>query len=155
MKKLLMVLMSFLVFSCVLAKENNTKIINNKNYESIVKNENNIIVYAASWCPHCQKELEDLNKIQGRLKDIKITVIMYPFIYSDNEVFDYEKETLEFINEKKYNFEYYLDKDREILDKLNLKSIPAIGIIKDRKIIKNIDENKIEIKKILEIFENN
>ncbi|CAM3079114.1 TlpA family protein disulfide reductase [Streptobacillus ratti] len=152
MKKIILVLMTLLTFSCVLAEKNNVKIINDKNYENVIKSENNIIVYAASWCPHCHEELERLNKIQDKLKDTKITVIMYPFIHSDNGFVDYEKETLDFINEKKYNFEYYLDKDKEILQKLNLKSIPAIGIIKDGKVIKNIDENEFEIEQILELF---
>ncbi|WP_064612140.1 TlpA disulfide reductase family protein [Streptobacillus moniliformis] len=153
MKKIILILMTFITFSCVLAENNNIKIVNNKNYENVIKKENNIIVYATSWCPHCQEELEELSKIQDELKDVKITVIMLPFIPTEDEFSNYEKETLEFINEKKYNFDFYLDKNKEILEKLNIQSIPSIGIIKDGNMIKEINEEEISSEKILEIFE--
>lgn len=152
MKKIILILMMFLTFSCFSAEKNKVGIINATNYESTVKKENQIVVYAAAWCPHCQVELEKLSKLQDKLKDTKITVIFYPFISSDNGLVDYEKETLEFINEKKYNFEYYLDKDREVMQKLNIKSIPAVGIVKDGEYLKEVNEEDISIEKILEVF---
>ncbi|WP_156299312.1 TlpA family protein disulfide reductase [Streptobacillus canis] len=152
MKRILLLLMMIFTFSCFSAGKNEVKVINNTNYETIVKKENNIIVYAAAWCPHCQEELENLSKIQDKLKNTKITVIMYPFIRSDKGYIDYEKETLEYINEKKYNFEFYLDKDREILEKLNLTSVPAVGVVKNGEIIKDVNVDEITIEKLLEIF---
>lgn len=150
MKKIVYLLLLVLTFSCLPISGKN-KIVNIEDkitYNEIIKNSKNaVIIYGSTWCPHCLVEYENLSKLKNEL-DIDVKVIIFPFFKGR----DYTSESIDFIKNKKYDFKFYLDTNKKILQEFNISSIPKIAIIKDGNEINSLSDETLNIEEIKEIL---
>ena len=103
-----------------------------------------IIDFFASWCVSCKIELPKLNKLNGELsahtKIIGIDV---------DEKLDDAKS---FQKELHINFPVINDTKQEIIKVFNPVGVPAIYVIRDKKVIDKIIGAKDDIDKLLEKY---
>lgn len=78
------------------------------------------LMYWASWCPDCRKQLPDVEKLYKEYKD-RVNFVLV-------NVMDGERETIEqakaYIKENNYTFTYYRSTD-EAVEKFKIKTIPT------------------------------
>ena len=103
-----------------------------------------IIDFFASWCVSCKIELPKLNKLNGELsahtKIIGIDV--------DEQIGDAKS----FQKELHINFPVINDAKQEIIKVFNPVGVPAIYVIRDKKVIDKIIGAKDDIDKLLEKY---
>lgn len=93
-----------------------------------------LVVEWASWCPDCQKQLPEIQKVYEKYKD-KIHFVML-------DMLDLKRETKEradqYISEKDYTFPYYYDTDERSADILHVQSIPTIYLVDKNQKVKKV-----------------
>lgn len=108
MKRIFLILISFVVVTVALATMNF-----NKKQEANTKPE--YIVYTAIWCPHCREEYKELQKVYDKV-DMKVYI---------SNVRTTETEAINFIKENNYTFPYVYDRTGEVAKELKVEYIPA------------------------------
>ena len=98
------------------------------------KSKPKVVVFWASWCPDCQKELPIIQRLYDKYKD-KVDFFMV-------DVVDGERETLEtshqFLRNQGFTFPVYIDQDLQAFKFLDVKAIPTIFIVDKDGIVKEI-----------------
>ena len=93
-----------------------------------------LVVEWASWCPDCQKQLPEIQKVYEKYKD-KIHFVML-------DMLDFHKETKEqadqYVSEKGYTFPYYYDAGEKAADILHVQSIPTIYLVDKNQKVKKV-----------------
>ena len=93
-----------------------------------------LVVEWASWCPDCQKQLPEIQKVYEKYKD-NIHFVML-------DMLDFHKETKEqadqYVSEKGYTFPYYYDAGEKVADILHVPSIPGIYLVDKNQKIKKV-----------------
>ncbi len=111
---------------------------------NLQQNKTYIIDFFASWCVSCKIELPKLNKLNGELSS-HTKIIGIDVDEMNNDAKSFQKElglTFPIINDKK----------QEIIKAFNPVGVPAIYVIRDRKVIDKIIGAKDDIDKILEKY---
>lgn len=151
MKKVLIFFMLiFSVFACSSSENTNIKYITKENvkFESIEKEtKDGVILYISAWCSHCNQTINSLIENENKINK-KVSVIFIPYIPNNGKLEIYEKETLEYIKEKKLKFDIYLDEKMEIKEKFSIKSIPLIFKVENG--VSKVVENDLEDTELLE-----
>lgn len=152
MKKILLFLLLVLpIFS--FSKIKYEKLGNQDLYEKVLQTDKNaVIIYAAAWCPACQKFLKEYNKEKNKMNNIKTYIIVYPYIVHNKELYYYEKESISYFNKNNYLYNIYLDNELSIMEKYEIDSIPSVSLIKDGKEFGIFTNNNADIHKILKLF---
>ena len=91
------------------------------------------MMYWASWCPDCQKQLPIIKKLYDEYKD-KIEFILINIADGERETQD---KALSYLKDKEYNFNYYSATENAI-DLLKINTIPTKVIVSKDGIVKNI-----------------
>jgi len=120
LKKLFLILVAINLFA--------TNILNNNLIKKLQIKSNKIYIidFFASWCNSCKIELPKLNKLPKKYHIIAIDI-------------DEDKdEGVKFVKELGLNFDIIYDSNNKIVSKFNPIGIPAIYIIKNKKIVKAI-----------------
>ena len=81
-----------------------------------------LVVEWASWCPDCQKQLPEIQKVYEKYKG-NIHFVMLDMLDSKRET---KERADQYISEKNYTFPYYYDTDERAADILHVQSIPTI-----------------------------
>lgn len=102
--------------------------------ESITSGKPVFIMYWASWCPDCQKQLPIIKKLYDEYKD-RIEFILINIADGERETQD---KALSYLKDKKYDFNYYSATENAI-DLLKINTIPTKVIVTKDGIVKNID----------------
>lgn len=111
---------------------------------NLQQNKTYIIDFFASWCVSCKIELPKLNKLNGELSShTKIIGI---------DVDEMNDDAKSFQKELGLTFPIINDKNQEIIKAFNPVGVPAIYVIRDRKVIDKIIGAKDDIDKILEKY---
>lgn len=104
----------------------------------------NILIVITEWCPHCKKELPDIERFYTDYKDkVELTVI-----YSNDRT---TKERVKiFDTSHNFSFKRYFDKYNEAYVTFAVKKYPSNYIIQNGTFVK-ID-NPVTYEKLVEIF---
>lgn len=93
-----------------------------------------VVVFWASWCPDCQKELPIIQRLYDKYQD-KVDFFMV-------DIVDGERETLEtshqFLRNQGFTFPVYIDQDLQAFKFFDVKAIPTIFIVDKDGIVKQI-----------------
>ena len=153
MKKILLFLLSiFPLFS--FSEISYEKLGNFDLYEKVLKTDKNaVIIYASAWCPACQNFLKEYDKNKDKLeKGVKTYLIIFPYLFNQEDLKDYTKESLYYLKQNNYVYETYLDDEINIMEKYTIDSIPAVSIIKNGKDYGKFLNSNADVYKILKLF---
>lgn len=153
MKKILLFLLSiFPLFS--FSEISYEKLGNFDLYEKVLKTDKNaVIIYASAWCPACQNFLKEYDKNKDKLeKGVKTYLIIFPYLFNQEDLKDYTKESLDYLKQNNYVYETYLDDEINIMEKYTIDSIPAVSIIKNGKDYGKFLNSNADVYKILKLF---
>lgn len=95
-----------------------------------------VLIFWASWCGDCQREIPLINEVYQQYKDNDkvafVPVNLTGKSYKNTK--DEKKESaLDYYKDKNINLPYYSDKDGKAKEIFGLKNIPTIFIFKDGK----------------------
>ena len=123
-------------------------------YEKVLQTDKDaVIIYASAWCPACKNFLKDYNKIKNKMNNnIKTYIIVYPYIIHNKELYDYEEESISYLEKNRYLYNIYLDDELSIMRKYKIDSIPSVTLIKDGKEFGIFSNDNANIHKILKLF---
>ena len=153
MKKILLFLLSIFPL-CSFSEISYEKLGNFDLYEKVLKTDKNaVIIYASAWCPACQNFLKEYDKNKDKLeKGVKTYLIIFPYLFNQEDLKDYTKESLDYLKQKNYVYETYLDDEINIMEKYTIDSIPAVSIIKNGKDYGKFLNSNADVYKILKLF---
>lgn len=103
-----------------------------------------VLIFFATWCGPCKKELETIKEEQFILNNYNAKL----FLISDEDAEIVRK----YLDVNQFDFKVLIDKDREIFKKYNVKAIPKTVIINDKGFI--IFSKAGAIKSIYELLPN-
>ena len=107
-----------------------------------LKERNVVLVFFATWCPHCVAEVPSVNKFYSEYKD---TVSVAGINIQENKA-----KVSNFIKKRKVEYPIALDSDGTVAGRYNVRGIPAVfAIDKSGKIIytgHSVEEMKAKIK---------
>jgi thioredoxin signature protein len=93
-----------------------------------------LVVEWASWCPDCQKQLPEIQKVYEKYKG-RIHFVMLDMLDSKRET---KERADQYISEKDYTFPYYYDTDERAADILHVQSIPTIYLVDKNQKVKKV-----------------
>ena len=93
-----------------------------------------LVVEWASWCPDCQKQLPEIQKVYEKYKG-RIHFVMLDMLDSKRET---KERADQYISEKDYTFPYYYDTDERAADILHVQSIPTIYLVDENQKVKKV-----------------
>ena len=93
-----------------------------------------LVVEWASWCPDCQKQLPEIQKVYEKYKG-NIHFVMLDMLDSKRET---KERADQYISEKNYTFPYYYDTDERAADILHVQSIPTIYLVDKNQKVKKV-----------------
>ena len=93
-----------------------------------------LVVEWASWCPDCQKQLPEIQKVYEKYKG-NIHFVMLDMLDSKRET---KERADQYISEKDYTFPYYYDTDERAADILHVQSIPTIYLVDKNQKVKKV-----------------
>lgn len=85
-----------------------------------------LINFWATWCPWCDKEMPDLQKLDEENDDLVVLAV---------DVMEKEEEVKEYIEKNKYSFEVVLDEDGEIAKTYLVSGLPASYFVDEEGIL--------------------
>ncbi len=104
-------------FSCVfLPAKAECKKVEDTEFNSMLQHNKPLeLVFFSSWCGDCKDHLENLAKLQNKIKSKIIIINTFDRIENGNKA----------LKELKIELPCYFDKDKVIANKFNVKSVPA------------------------------
>lgn len=88
-----------------------------------------LLVFWASWCKHCKKEMPNFQKAYERYKD------KMNFVAVDKTFQDKEKDVKAYMKENNFTFPVLLDKAGIAFKDYNVKGVPTNFIISSKKTV--------------------
>ena len=95
-----------------------------------------LFIFAAEWCPYCQRELADVQKFYEENKD-NINVVVVSTRRKTNL-----SATKKYVEENKFTFPVYYDATDSLMKAFKVKTVPYNLIIQDSKIQKDLGGSK-------------
>ena len=83
---------------------------------------------------------------------MKTYLIIFPYLFNQEDLKDYTKESLDYLKQNNYVYETYLDDEINIMEKYTIDSIPAVSIIKNGKDYGKFLNSNADVYKILKLF---
>ena len=94
----------------------------------ILKDRKAVLVFWATWCPHCRTEIPHIEKFYAENKD-KVAVIGI-------DVGESKRKVENFVRKMKISYPIALDSDGRVSELYNVRGIPTIvAVSKERKIL--------------------
>lgn len=93
-----------------------------------------IVVFWASWCPDCQKELPIIQHLYDKYQD-KVDFFMVDIVDGERETFETSQQ---FLRNQGFTFPVYIDQDLQAFKFFDVKAIPTIFIVDKDGIVKEI-----------------
>ena len=93
-----------------------------------------IVVFWASWCPDCQKELPIIQHLYDKYQD-KVDFFMVDIVDGERETFETSQQ---FLRNQGFTFPVYIDQDLQAFKFFDVKAIPTIFIVDKDGIVKQI-----------------
>lgn len=98
-----------------------------------------LLVFWASWCPHCQHELPAIQKLYNQYKSKGLNVVG---VSADQD----QKDAAGLINDKKITFPNAFagtDKGKKVIDDYGVKEVPTIYVLEKGGKIKAVRSGEI------------
>ena len=95
-----------------------------------------LFIFAAGWCPYCQRELSAVQKFYEENKD-NINVVVVSTRRKTNL-----SATKKYVEENKFTFPVYYDATDSLMKAFKVKTVPYNLIIQDSKIQKDLGGSK-------------
>lgn len=87
----------------------------------------------ASWCPYCQRQMPDIQKLYEAYGD-KVNFVLLDMVGWNNET---QEVAQKYFDKNNYTMPFYLDEGQKIADLLQMESIPSMYVVgKDQQIHK-------------------
>ncbi|AWB11059.1 Peroxiredoxin [Thermodesulfobium acidiphilum] len=96
-----------------------------------------LLVFWATWCPHCRVEMPQINKLYKSFKEDVL-------VFGINEE-DEESRILKFMSDYPLSFPILPDKNGEVARLYKVNSIPAVFFIDPSGVIRNVDVGETSI----------
>lgn len=93
-----------------------------------------IVVFWASWCPDCQKELPIIQHLYDKYQD-KVDFFMVDIVDGERETFETSQQ---FLRNQGFTFPVYIDQDLQAFKFFDVKAIPTIFIVDKDGIVKQV-----------------
>lgn len=118
--------------------------------ENMFKGHKSLIFFWASWCSHCQEELDVLKTAISDYQDKGFTIYLISHDYDVNELVEYMK-----VND--INYEVYFDEQRIIRANLNpeASSVPLTYILNEDGKLVDSYESTITLEELDKLIERN
>lgn len=102
---------------------------NSFDLESVIGKKNIVLVFFATWCPHCRSEIPELKNVTTEYKDKDVEIIAV-------DIQETAKKVKAFVAEHKINYRILMDTKGEIARKYQVVGIPHSVIIDKKGIIR-------------------
>ncbi len=101
-----------------------------------------VLNLSVDWCSDCQREKDKLNKSYAKLEEnnIGVAVVYINLSKDDAERSTNIKQIEDYLNTKKYKFPTYVDYNDDLLNTINVTSIPVNFILDKNAVIKSHSE---------------
>ncbi len=96
-----------------------------------------IIFFWATWCPHCRRQLTELNNLHAQLEEKNIKVALVD-IQEDAET------VRAHLGNRQISMNVFLDKNAQIAEQYQLIGVPTLFFVDEKGIIKN-SEHEISV----------
>ncbi len=113
-----------------------------KLYDLIEGKDKFVLNLSVDWCSDCQREKDKLNKSYAKLEEnnIGVAVVYINLSKDDAERSTNIKQIEDYLNTKKYKFPTYVDYNDDLLNTINVTSIPVNFILDKNAVIKSHSE---------------
>jgi len=91
-----------------------------------------IIFFWATWCPHCRKQLTELNDMKSELEDSEIKIVLIDLGESAKQVRSY-------MEKNKIDIEVFLDQEQLISEEYGIVGVPTFYFVNKDGIIKAVE----------------
>ena len=91
-----------------------------------------IIFFWATWCPHCRKQLHEMNQQAQDLQQKGIKVILV-------DVGENAQTVQAYINKNEIKFDAFLDENNEVSDKYAIVGVPTLYFVNKKGIINDVE----------------
>ena len=95
-----------------------------------------LLIFASEWCPHCQKELPEVQKLYNENKDTMNVVVIFRRKNTNLT------NTKKYVKENNFTFPVYYDASNELTEAFHVKSVPYNLIIQNSRIQKDLGGSK-------------
>ncbi|HLD70222.1 MAG TPA: TlpA disulfide reductase family protein [Candidatus Omnitrophota bacterium] len=103
------------------------------NLSKFRNNQNTLVFFWATWCPHCREQLQELTAAKGKQmqdKGIKILLV---------DIEETVKEVAPYIKKYKVPFEVVIDEDSSISEKYNIVGVPTFFFIDKNGVVQTVE----------------
>lgn len=112
-----------------------------------LEKEKAVLIFWASWCPYCIKEMESISFLLSNNQKDNIAIIPI-------NVGEQIEVVKSFMMQNGYDFPVFLDKDSSVAKLYNIKAIPKMIFIDEEKNILDIKEGYYSDEEIIDILNN-
>jgi peroxiredoxin len=91
-----------------------------------------ILIFWATWCPHCREELEVLRQKADAIKKRGVQIVLV-------DVGETKEEASSYLKHQQIPFESFIDEDNTVAGQYGLIGVPTLVYIDEKGIIRNID----------------
>lgn len=81
-----------------------------------------LLVFGATWCPHCRNEIPELKEIYGKFKDKE-------FVLLSIDIGESKKKVEAFVGENSITYPVLLDEKSEVAQEYKVYGIPTVFLI--------------------------
>jgi len=90
-----------------------------------------IVFFWATWCPHCRVQLKNLNEQKDKLKSANIRVVLI-------DVDETKEQVGEYLNRHQIDYDVFLDKGSKLSEEYGLMGVPTFFFINKEGIVKAV-----------------
>ncbi len=94
-------------------------------------NEGSILLFWATWCPHCRSAVENLSRMSGELNEKGVKVLLVDLAEDPQTVKSY-------VQRNKINFEVFLDEDNFVAEEYGVIGVPTFFLVNKEGVIKDV-----------------
>jgi len=90
-----------------------------------------IIFFWATWCPHCRRELTNLNRNASQLDKANIKLVLI-------DLGEDEKIVGAYVKKNNIHFDIFLDRKEELADSYGLVGVPTFYFVDEKGIVRDV-----------------
>lgn len=90
-----------------------------------------IMLFWATWCPHCHEELERIRQYAARIKEMGVGIILV-------NVGETREEAKAFLTRRGVMFESFVDEDNTVAGQYGVTGLPTLFLIDDKGTIRDV-----------------
>lgn len=90
-----------------------------------------VIIFWATWCPHCHEELARLSKTIGEIEQKGIKILLV-------DVGETKEEVKAYFDNKGYDFNSFLDEENALQEPYAIVGVPTVVFVNEQGIVKSV-----------------